>query len=119
VVLNSPIGEQLRYIVYLIFQASNNVAEYEGLVTGLTLVLSLGSQELRGMGGSQFIINQVNGECACNKSQLVAYLLKIKQMELLFDVIGFKFIPREQNTMVDELSTLVSTRQHALDGVFD
>ena len=45
-VLNSPIGEQLWYIVYLFFQASNNVAEYERLVTGLTLVLSLGVREL-------------------------------------------------------------------------
>ena len=118
-VLNSPIGEQLRYIVYLFFQASNNVAEYEGLVTGLTLVLSLGVRELQGMGDSQFVIKQVNGECTCNKLQLVTYLLKIKQMELLFDVIEFKFIPQEQNTMADELSSMASTRQHEPDGVFD
>ena len=66
VVLVSPTWEKLRYIVYLLFQATNNAAEYEGLVAELTLALSFGVKEIRVMGDSQLVINQVNGECACN-----------------------------------------------------
>jgi len=109
VIIISPKGAKTKYTVRLEFNSTNNVAEYEGLVMGLTLVLSLGVRELQGMGDSQFVIKQVNGECTCNKLQLVTYLLKIKQMELLFDVIEFKFIPQEQNTMADELSSMAST----------
>ena len=119
VVLVSPTGEKLRYVFYLFFQATNNVAKYEGLVVGLTLALSFGIKELWVMGDSQLIIDQVNGECACNHPWLAAYLLKVKQMQLSFDVIEFKFIHRELNKEADELSTMVSTRQHTPDGVFD
>jgi ribonuclease HI len=66
IVLVSPTWEKLRYIVYLLFQATNNAAEYEGLVAELTLALSFGVKEIRVMGDSQLVINQVNGECACN-----------------------------------------------------
>ena len=35
VVVTSPTGEELRYVVQLQFRASNNMAEYEGLIAGL------------------------------------------------------------------------------------
>ena len=35
VVLTSPTGEVLQYVVQLHFQATNNMAEYEGLIAGL------------------------------------------------------------------------------------
>jgi hypothetical protein len=38
----SPLGVHMRYIVRLHFPASNNVAEYEALVTGLQITVELG-----------------------------------------------------------------------------
>ena len=32
----SPLGEHMRYVVCLYFPASNNMAEYEALLSGLT-----------------------------------------------------------------------------------
>jgi hypothetical protein len=43
VVLIDPHGEQLKYMVHLDFEATNNMAEYEALIFGLTVALSLGS----------------------------------------------------------------------------
>ena len=40
--LKSPMDDELRYVVQLDFKASNNVAEYEGLVNGLRIAASLG-----------------------------------------------------------------------------
>jgi hypothetical protein len=42
VVLIDPRGEQLKYMVHLDFEATNNMAEYEALIFGLTAALSLG-----------------------------------------------------------------------------
>jgi ribonuclease HI len=41
VVLIPPEGDILKYAVQLEFSATNNIAEYEGLVTGLRLAKDL------------------------------------------------------------------------------
>jgi hypothetical protein len=46
VVLIDPRGEQLKFMVHLDFEATNNMAEYEALIFGLTAALSLGVREL-------------------------------------------------------------------------
>jgi ribonuclease HI len=38
----SPLGVHMRYVIRLHFPASNNVAEYEALVTGLRITVELG-----------------------------------------------------------------------------
>jgi ribonuclease HI len=42
VVLIPPEGETLKYAIQLEFPATNNIVEYEGLVTGLWLAKELG-----------------------------------------------------------------------------
>jgi hypothetical protein len=64
VVLIDPRGEQLKYMVHLDFEATNNMAEYEALIFGLTAALSLGVRELLVKGDSQLIIRQVRGSVA-------------------------------------------------------
>jgi hypothetical protein len=41
-----PLGVHMRYIIRLHFPASNNVAEYEVLVTGLRITVELGVRHL-------------------------------------------------------------------------
>jgi hypothetical protein len=38
----SPLGVHMRYVIWLHFAASNNVAEYEVLITGLRITVELG-----------------------------------------------------------------------------
>jgi ribonuclease HI len=42
VLLISPTGEQLKYILQIFWKVSNNEAEYEALLHGLRLTASLG-----------------------------------------------------------------------------
>jgi hypothetical protein len=42
VVLIDPSGDQVKYMVHLEFKATNNMAEYEALIFGLSVALSLG-----------------------------------------------------------------------------
>jgi ribonuclease HI len=43
VVLLTPHGDQIKYMVHLNFKETNNIAEYEALLFGLSTTLSLGS----------------------------------------------------------------------------
>jgi ribonuclease HI len=38
----APGGDQLKYVLQLMFPASKNAAEYEALVHGLSIAISLG-----------------------------------------------------------------------------
>jgi ribonuclease HI len=42
VMLISPEGDMLKYVIQIEFSTTNNTAEYEGLVTGLWLAEELG-----------------------------------------------------------------------------
>jgi ribonuclease HI len=53
-------------MVHLDFKVTNNMAEYESLIFGLSAALSLGVRQLLVKGDSQLIVKQVNGECSCN-----------------------------------------------------
>jgi ribonuclease HI len=86
-VLINPSGEQVKYMVLLDFEATNNMAEYEALIFGLTVALSLGVQELLVKGDSQLVIKQVRGECCCNNPQLAAYLIHVTKLEKDFDAL--------------------------------
>jgi ribonuclease HI len=44
IMLITPEGDMLKYAIQIEFPATNNIAEYEGLVTGLRLAMELGTQ---------------------------------------------------------------------------
>lgn len=46
VVLSSPKGDRLSYVLQLHFRASNNIAECEALLDGLRIAVSLGMRRL-------------------------------------------------------------------------
>jgi probable phosphoglycerate mutase len=57
VMLISPKGNRLHYAICLHFPASNNIAEYEGLVNGLRIAIELGATRLYVYGDSRLVVN--------------------------------------------------------------
>ena len=55
----SPLGEHMRYVIRLHFPASNNMAEYEALLSGLRIAIELGVKRLDARGDSQLVVDQV------------------------------------------------------------
>ena len=53
-------GEQLKYVLQLLFMATNNAAEYEALIHGLRIAASLSIKRLLAYGDSKVVIHQVN-----------------------------------------------------------
>jgi ribonuclease HI len=89
VLLISPMGEQLKYVLQIFWKVSNNEAEYEALRHGLRLAASLGIKRLLVYGGSAVVINQVNKSCDRNKENMDAYCLEVRKLENKFYGLEF------------------------------
>jgi ribonuclease HI len=118
VVVIDPNGDQVKYMVHLKFKATNNMAEYEALIFGLSAALSLGIRQLLVKGDSQVIIKQVRGECSCNEPRLAAYLLHVRKLEKDFTALELQHVPQVDNSAADELSTRASTWAPVPEGIF-
>jgi ribonuclease HI len=119
VVLIDPSGEQVKYMVHLEFKATNNMVEYEALIFGLSVALSLGIRQLLVKGDSQLIIKQVHRECSCNEPRLAAYLLHVRTLEKDFTALELQHVPQADNSTADELSTRASIWAPMPEGVFE
>jgi ribonuclease HI len=119
VVLIDPSRDQVKYMVHLAFKATNNMAEYETLIFGLSAALSLGIRQLLVKGDSQLIIKQVRGECSCNEPWLAAYLFHVRKLEKDFIALELQHVPRANNSASDELSMRASTWAPMPEGVFE
>jgi hypothetical protein len=62
----APGGEQLKYALQLLFPASNNATEYETLIHGLSITVSLGIKKLMVYGDSLVVISQINKDWDCS-----------------------------------------------------
>jgi ribonuclease HI len=77
VVLIPPEGGMLKYAIQIEFHATNNTAEYEGLVIGLQLAKELSIQRHLIWGHSQLVVKQVQKECGCNNDKMADYLAEV------------------------------------------
>jgi ribonuclease HI len=114
----SPRGEQLKYVLQILWEVSNNEAKYEALLHGLRLAISLGIKRLLVYGDSLLVIQQVNQEWDCNKETMDAYVQEVRKLENKFSGPEIHHMIREHNVGADILSKLGSTRTQVLAGVF-
>jgi hypothetical protein len=97
---------------------SNNGAEYEALIHGLCIVVSLGIKQLIAYGDSKVIINQVNKACDVKKETMNAYCTEVRKLEDHFEGLEFHHVSRDNNVAADVLSKLGSKRALVPTGVF-
>jgi ribonuclease HI len=58
----SPKGESFKYVMQMHFSVSNNAAEYEALLHGLRITMTLDIRQLKVLGDSLLVVNQANKE---------------------------------------------------------
>jgi ribonuclease HI len=97
IMLIPPEGDILEYAIHLEFLATNNIAEYEGLVTGLRQAIDLSIRCLLIRGDSQLVAKQLHKECDCNNHMMPAYLVEVCRIEKFFDVFEVWYVPRLDN----------------------
>jgi ribonuclease HI len=92
VLLISPKGEQLKYVLQIFWKVSNNETEYEPLLHGLRLAISLGIKRLLVYDDSAVVINQVNKSWDRNKENMDAYCLEVRKLENKFYGLEFHHV---------------------------
>ena len=73
VVLTSPTRDTVQYVPQIMYMDSNNAAEYEALLHGLRMAISIGIQRLEVRGDSNLAISQVNGDFDAKDPKMAAY----------------------------------------------
>jgi hypothetical protein len=74
VVLISPQGDKLKYVLRMSFpQASNNEAEYEALLHGMKMAKACGATRLKIFGDSNLVVQQVMNKCDAISDNMTAY----------------------------------------------
>ena len=61
VVLTSPHGDKICYVLRLMFPCTNNAAEYEALLHGLRVAKEMNLSRIRCLGDSDLVAQQVLG----------------------------------------------------------
>jgi ribonuclease HI len=114
----SPLGVHMHYIIWLHFPTSNNVAEYEALVTGLRIAIELGVRHLDVRGDSQLVIDQVMKSSSCRDLKMEAYYEEVRRLEDKFHGLELNRIARRYNEAADELAKITSSRATVPPDVF-
>jgi ribonuclease HI len=113
-----PHGDHLKYVLQIHYKASNNDAEYEALIRGLRIAVSLGIKRLITYDDSKVIIDQVNKACNVKKDSMNVYCVEVHKLEDHFEGIEFHHVSRDNNMAADVLSKLGSKRALVPAGVF-
>ena len=110
VVLTSPTGDTVQYVLQILYTDSNNAAKYEALLHGLRMAVSMGIQRLEVRGDSNLAISQINGDFDAKDPKMAAYRNTVLKMSARFEGLEFHHVARENNQAADILARIGTKR---------
>ncbi|XP_065624488.1 uncharacterized protein LOC136065344 [Quercus suber] len=116
-VLISPEGIIIEKALRLGFSATNNEAEYEALLMGMSMVQKMGGKAVKLFSDSRLIVGQVKGEFEAKDERMQGYLSRVKHLQSRFESFSLLHIPRNGNTHADSLATLATSSAQDLPRV--
>ena len=118
VVLTSPTGDTVWYVLQILYTDSNNAAEYEALLHGLRMAVSMGIQCLEVRGDSNLAISQINGDFDAKDPKMAAYRNAVLKMSARFEGLEFHHVARENNQEADILARISTKRDPVPPNIF-
>lgn len=114
IVLTLSSGKREEHAVYL-GKATNNVAEYAGLLAALERALALGVAELRVHADSELLVKQLRGEYRVRAPHLQPLYRRARELSARFDRCTIRHVSREANRGADRLANqAMDTRESTL-----
>jgi ribonuclease H / adenosylcobalamin/alpha-ribazole phosphatase len=104
VVLDGATGAVLRERSEALGHASNNVAEYRGLIAGLAAARDLGARRVSVRLDSKLVVEQMSGRWRVKHPDMRALVRDAADLVQDFDEVTFQWVPREENTRADRLA---------------
>ena len=103
VVLDRSDGMALYEGGLFLGRATNNVAEYKGLLAGLRAAASLGARDVDIVSDSQLLVRQMTGEYRVRNAGLRPLHRRAQELAQGFERCTFRHVRREDNTRADGL----------------
>jgi len=103
VVLQGPGGQTLAEIGKYFGRATNNVAEYYGLIAALDAAQSRGIQRLLIRSDSELLVRQMQGRYKVKSADLKPLYERALKLSRGFAHFAIEHVPREQNSEADAL----------------
>lgn len=85
-------------------RATNNVAEYRGLIAGLEEAAALGATEVVVAMDSKLVVEQMSGRWRVKHADLIPLHRRAAEVASAFDRISYAWIPRAENAHADRLA---------------
>ena len=103
-VLDTPSGAELAGEGVAIGEATNNVAEYRGLIAGLERAVALGVTRLEVRMDSELVVRQMTGRYRVKHPGLVPLFRRARALVESLEHWDIRHVPREQNKRADALA---------------
>jgi probable phosphoglycerate mutase len=104
VVLDAVTGEVLAERAAGLGRATNNVAEYRGLIAGLDAALDLGAEDVEVRMDSKLVVEQMSGRWQVKHPDMKPLAREAADLIARFPRVRFSWIPRAQNCHADRLA---------------
>jgi len=103
-VVETPDGRVLAELCGGIGWATNNVAEYKGVIAGLEHARALGARRVKVRADSLLVVNQQRGIWKVRNAGLQPLWAEVRRLARTFDRITWEHVPRERNRAADALA---------------
>jgi dinuclear metal center YbgI/SA1388 family protein len=103
VVLCDEEGNVVEEIGACIGHTTNNVAEYQALITGLETALDRGVRSLRILSDSELLVRQLREEYRVKSDSLKDLFVQARNLVRQFERVEIKHVTREDNQAADSL----------------
>ena len=103
-VVATPDGQVLAEEAEGIGWATNNVAEYRGVIAGLRRAKELGARRVRVRADSLLVVNQQKGLWKVKNAALRALAEEAARLARGFERVTWEHVPRERNRRADALA---------------
>ena len=104
VVLDAVTGEVLAERAAGLGRATNNVAEYSGLIAGLTAAIDVGATDVEVRMDSKLVVEQMSGRWQVKHPDMKPLARQAAALVARLPRVRFTWIPREQNKHADRLA---------------
>jgi ribonuclease HI len=102
--VESPEGEALAEFHAAIGIATNNVAEYNGLIAALRFLSEQGYRRALVRSDSELLVKQMRGEYRVKNPGLFPLYQEAKRIAAGFESLRFEHVRRERNAHADRLA---------------
>lgn len=103
-VVIDPTGTVRHEISERLGMATNNVAEYRGLIAGLEAALALGARRVEVRMDSELLVRQAIGRYRVRNPGLIPLHNRVLALRRQFDEVVFRHVPRGENRRADALA---------------